>query len=120
MAEQIETLNADDASEEKYAYPDPYDTVMSEWDYTRLKISPCRYADSTRTDDLVLYAHNYTRYFGLIRNLVPGDIVYFTDMDGIVRQYEVVTVDILPPADIKEMTAASLRYLPVPTADKVM
>ena len=79
--------------------------VMSEWDYTRLKTAPCRYAGSTKTDDLVICAHNYTRHFGPIRNLVAGDTVYFTDMDGEVWKYEVAAVDILAPTDVEDMTA---------------
>lgn len=79
--------------------------VMSEWGYARLKIAPCRYFGSTRTGDLVICAHNYPRHFGPIRNLTPGDPVYFTDMDGMIWQYEVVTVDILPPTAVENMTA---------------
>ena len=79
--------------------------VMSEWDYTRLKIAPCRYAGSTKTDDFVICAHNYTRHFGPIRNLAAGDKVYFTDMDGKVWKYEAASVDILAPTDVEYMTA---------------
>lgn len=130
VIEQLETPGAGQEVEEP-SYPDPYDPtmteveidgyayvgvlsipalelelpVMSEWDYTRLKIAPCRYAGSTKTDDLVICAHNYTRHFGPIRNLTPGDTVTFTDMDGVVWQYEVVAVDILVPTDVEDMTA---------------
>ena len=130
VMEQIETPGTGQEPEEP-SYPDPYDPtmteveidgyayvgylsipalelelpVMSEWDYTRLKIAPCRYAGSTKTDDLVICAHNYTRHFGPIRNLTPGDTVTFTDMDGVVWQYEVVAVDILAPTDVEDMTA---------------
>lgn len=115
----------------KPTYPDPYDPamteveidgyayigylsipslelelpVMSEWDYTRLKIAPCRYAGSTKTDDLVIAAHNYTRHFGPIKNLSIGDEVYFTDMDGVVSVYEVAETDVLQPTDVEEMTS---------------
>lgn len=43
--------------------------VMSDWSYPQLNISPCRYAGSTKTDDLVIAGHNYTRHFGGIKNL---------------------------------------------------
>ena len=78
--------------------------VMSQWDYPRLKIAPCRYAGSTKTNNLVLCAHNYDRHFGPIRILTPGDEVFFTDMDGRVWSYEVETVEVLQPTDIEEMT----------------
>ena len=79
--------------------------VMSEWDYTRLKIAPCRYAGSTKNNDLVIAAHNYVSHFGPIKNLAQGDSVYFTDMDGIVSCYTVEEMDILAPTDVEEMTA---------------
>ena len=79
--------------------------VMSEWDYDRLKIAPCRYAGSTKTDDLVVAAHNYTRHFGKLSKLLPGDPIYFIDMDGIRFNYEVVEVDVLSSADIEEMVS---------------
>ncbi len=79
--------------------------VMAEWDYDRLKIAPCRYTGSTKTDDLVICAHNYNRHFGPIRNLSAGDEVYFTDMDGALWKYEVVTVEILAPSDVDVMSA---------------
>lgn len=119
-----------ESSEDNGVYPDPYTDkmteveidgyayigylsipaldlelpVMSEWSYPQLKISPCRYAGSTKTDDLVIAAHNYTRHFGTIKNLSPGDAVYFTDMDGMVSVYEVAEIDTLSPTDIEEMT----------------
>ncbi len=35
--------------------------VMADWDYTQLKVAPCRQFGSSRTDDLVIAAHNYER-----------------------------------------------------------
>lgn len=79
--------------------------VLSEWDYTRLQTAPCRYAGSTKTDDLVIAAHNYSSHFGQIQNLSPGDMVMFTDMDGTVFRYTVEGMELLKPADTAEMTA---------------
>ena len=131
VMERIETPGAADVLADTPSCPDPYDPamteveidgyayvgylsvpalelelpVMSEWDYTRLKLAPCRYAGSTKTDDLVLCAHNYDRHFGSLHSLSPDDLVYFTDMDGVVWQYAVKAVDILPPTDVADMTA---------------
>ena len=80
--------------------------VMSDWSYPQLRIAPCRYYGSAKTGDLVIAAHNYSRHFGNIRDLMPGDIVYFTDMDGQVSEYEVVEVNILNPMDVEEMTSS--------------
>lgn len=79
--------------------------VMSQWDYTRLKIAPCRYVGSTKTGNLVICGHNYTRHLGPIKSLDPGDDVYFTDMDGEVWHYQVATVETLGPTDIESMTS---------------
>jgi len=79
--------------------------VMSQWDYERLKIAPCRYSGSTGTGDLVIAAHNYERHFGILSKLSQGEQIYFTDMDGIVHTYEVAAVEVLTPTSIAEMTA---------------
>ncbi len=77
--------------------------IMSEWDYSRLKMAPCRYTGSVKTGDLVICGHNYTEHFGSLKSLLPGDDVYFTDMDGEMMSFEVVTVEILKPTEISEM-----------------
>lgn len=79
--------------------------VMSEWDYDRLKLSPCRYAGSVDTGDLVIAAHNYIRHFGGLKRLSTGDAVYLTTADGRVLSYVVVNIEILAPSAIEEMTA---------------
>lgn len=61
--------------------------VMAEWDYSRLKIAPCRHFGSSRTDDLVIAAHNYKTHFGSLSKLESGAEVIFTDMDGIENHY---------------------------------
>lgn len=43
--------------------------VMAQWDYDRLKIAPCRQFGSSRTDDLVIAAHNYQNHFGRLKEL---------------------------------------------------
>ncbi len=77
--------------------------VMSEWDYSRLKISPCRYYGSTKTDNLVIAAHNYRFHFGYLGNLKPGDSVMFTDMESEIRQYKVDSVELLMPTDVDKV-----------------
>ena len=67
--------------------------VMSKWDYTRLQIAPCRQFGSSRTDDLVIAAHNYRNHFGRLKELAVGDSVTFTDMEGIVNTYRVEKVE---------------------------
>lgn len=66
--------------------------VMAEWDYERLRIAPCRELGSTRTDDLVIAAHNYDSHFGRLHTLSAGDTVLFTDPEGNRISYVVVEV----------------------------
>lgn len=74
--------------------------VMSKWDYTRLQIAPCRQFGSSRTDDLVIAAHNYQNHFGRLKELVVGDAVTFTDIEGIVNTYSVERVETLNPTEV--------------------
>jgi len=79
--------------------------ILANWDYNLLKKAPCRYTGSTKSDDLVLMAHNYDKHFGRLSALNAGDSLYFTDMDGIVTAYTVVGRDVLVPTAIEEMTS---------------
>lgn len=75
--------------------------VMSEWDYNRLKIAPCRQFGSSRTDDLVIAAHNYKNHFAGLEQLEVGAPVSFTDMEGIENQYKVALVALLAPTEVE-------------------
>lgn len=79
--------------------------ILADWDYTRLRIAPCRYTGSVNGEDLVLMAHNYVKHFGYLSKLSLGDNVLFTDMDGVTTVYEVVGQDILDPSAVEEMTS---------------
>ena len=74
--------------------------VISEWSYPRLRIAPCRHFGSTKTDDLVIAAHNYESHFGKLKQLKTGDLLTFTDMDGEKILYEVQVVDVLQPTAV--------------------
>lgn len=71
-----------------------------------LKFALCRYYGSTYTSDLVICGHNYKSAFGKIKDLEPGDEVYFTDMDGNVTAYEVALSEVLAGTDIEGMTGS--------------
>ncbi len=77
--------------------------VMDTWDYTRMRIAPCRYSGTAYRPGFVLCAHNYTSHFGRLKNLEPGDSVSFTDVAGNVFLYEVAKVEILAPTAVAEM-----------------
>lgn len=75
--------------------------VMSDWDYTRLEIAPCRQFGSSRTDDLVIAAHNFESHFGRLKEMSLGNTVTFTDMAGIVNTYRAEMIETLSPKDVE-------------------
>ena len=77
--------------------------VISDWTYSRLKIAPCRYAGSAYQDNLIVMAHNYSSHFGGISSLPYDSIITFTDVDGNVFTYRVVSIEILEKSDVDEM-----------------
>ncbi len=79
--------------------------ILSDWDYEKLKIAPCRYAGTLLGNDLVLMAHDYPKHFGRLHELSEGDQVIFTDMDRITTTYTVVGRDLLVATAVEEMTA---------------
>lgn len=79
--------------------------VMSGWDNTRLRISPCRFSGTVKGEDIVIMAHNFKSHFGYLNTLTEGSKVQFVDMDGMVWQYEVVAKDILAAEAVEDMTA---------------
>lgn len=77
--------------------------IMSEWDYPRLKIAPCRQFGSTKSDDLVIAGHNYRRHFGKLNTLKINDLMQFVDMDGEVSFYKVGEVNVIAPDSLEQV-----------------
>ena len=77
--------------------------VMAEWDYTRLKISPCRYSGSYKTDDLVICAHNYERHFSPVKWIGIGAEINFITVMGEVYHYKVINRETLQPSSVDDM-----------------
>ncbi len=74
--------------------------VLSQWDYDRLLVAPCRQFGSSRTDDLVIAGHNYQSHFARLKELVESDTVIFTDVEGIENTYAVEKMDVIDPYDV--------------------
>ena len=77
--------------------------VIDELSYPALKTAPCRYAGSAYQDDLIIAAHNYSGHFGKIKRLQAGDEVFFTDMDGNLFSYQVVSMEVLKETAVEDM-----------------
>ena len=78
--------------------------IIAETSDELLKISPCRFFGSTKTDNLVIGGHNYWQHFGQLPNLNNGDTVIFTDMDGLRTSYELITMEVLDPNNVDDLT----------------
>ena len=68
--------------------------MQDQWDYTRLKRSPCRQFGWPATGDFVIAAHNYTSHFKQLSKLEPGDAVQFEDMNGRVYAVSYTHLDV--------------------------
>lgn len=81
--------------------------VTSECSLYTLRDTIGRYYGSVRTGDLVIAGHNYQSGFGRLRQLTPGDILTFTEMDGEQHSYTVGELEILEPGDVEDMIQSS-------------
>lgn len=81
--------------------------VLNAWSYPNLKLSPCRYQGSVYTGDLILAAHNYRSHFGRIQELNSGELIIFTDGDGVQHRYQVLQSEMLDGRDISAMEFGS-------------
>lgn len=77
--------------------------VMDQWDYERLKISPCRFAGNVYEDDLVICGHNYSQHFQPLKYAPIGTEITFTDAEGNVFRYAVSSFETVGPNDVERM-----------------
>lgn len=57
--------------------------VMAEYSESNMKIAPCKYTEAeTPEGKIVIAGHNYTRHFGRLGRVSPGDSVVFTNTEG--------------------------------------
>lgn len=80
--------------------------VLTDWSYTKLKKAPCHYYGTYYDKNFVIAAHNYKSHFGRLSQLQMGDIVIFTDVNGVDYYYEVVLLETLPKEATQEMIAS--------------
>lgn len=80
--------------------------VLTDWSYEKLKKAPCHYYGTYYEKDFVIAAHNYDSHFGRLSELQSGDIVFFTDVNGVDYYYEVVLLETLPQDATKEMISS--------------
>lgn len=77
--------------------------VMEDWDYDRLKVSPCRFAGNVYENDLVICAHNYPQHFTKLKYAPLGTEIKFTDAEGTEFLYAISSVETIGPNDVEGM-----------------
>lgn len=77
--------------------------VASSFSYSRLRVSPCLYAGSCYSNDMVIAGHDYASHFGSLKWAEEGADVYFTTVDGKVFHYTVDSKEIYKPTQVQEM-----------------
>ena len=79
--------------------------VMTDWNYDKLRIAPCRQFGTLLGRDLIVAAHNHQEHFGRLKNLEYGDVLYFTDVEGYTFSYCVSSIETIQPYQLDEMLA---------------
>ena len=77
--------------------------VMDSWDENKLEIAACFFWGSYKTDNLVICAHNYVKFFAPIRGLGMGEDVYFITPEGYAIHYVTANRETLQPTQVDEM-----------------
>jgi len=77
--------------------------ILSNLTYPNLRVAPCLYHGTPYKDNFVIAAHNYNSHFGRLKNLETGERIIFTDVDGNVFKYEVISRETLMPESIEQM-----------------
>ena len=77
--------------------------VAKEWNYPNLRRSPCRYEGSVYSRDIIIAGHNYSRHFGGLKTLSPGETVVFSDVDHNTFSYLIDSIEIIPGTAVEDM-----------------
>lgn len=81
--------------------------VLHKWDYSRLRIAPCRYYGSVYKHNLVIAGHNYSVHFSPVRSIRLGADVYFTDVYGTRYHYRVSKTETVQPDQVTYMVTTN-------------
>ncbi|WP_317855326.1 sortase [Chakrabartyella piscis] len=74
--------------------------VASTYTDALLQQTPCAFAGSIATEDLIIAAHNYTVHFGDISQLEVKDEIYLVDAAGMLHTYQLVLEETLDGSDL--------------------
>ena len=77
--------------------------IQTVWSSQNAKTAPCRYKGSVYENNLIVAGHNYQRHFGNLKNLLVGDEIIVTDVDGRQYHYEVTYIEDIGTYEVDKM-----------------
>lgn len=77
--------------------------IQINWNYSKMRKSPCVHKGSISTNDLVIAGHAYKKHFGRLKNLNVGDQIIITNMNGDTFEYEVMAKEVIDGTKGKEI-----------------
>ena len=80
--------------------------IIENWDYEKLKVSPCRYLGSLEEGNLILLGHNYTSHFGRLKELDAGSEIVFFDLEEKAHTFSIAKTEILKPNQVEELESS--------------
>lgn len=78
--------------------------IQDSWSEQQLKYSPCRYEGNLH-DGMIIAGHNYKSHFARLKQLLPGDLLHFIDLDGNTWNYVVSGTEVIAGYDVEGMKA---------------
>lgn len=70
-----------------------------------LRLAPCRFfGDIYQEEPVIFAAHNYPKFFGNLKDLKKGDLIYFRKLDGQRIRYKVKEIESVDGTDVEGMT----------------
>lgn len=80
-------------------------SVMNECTDRSLDIAPGCFSGSAYDAGFVIGGHNYVSHFGRLNRLRPGNVIIFTDMNGIQFRYEVSATEIISDTAVEDLNS---------------
>ncbi len=81
--------------------------VNQSWSDDLLRHTPCVFAGSIATGNLIIVAHNYTAHFGNLPLLSLGDSLSLLDGDGVLHQYTLTATQQVDGNDLEGLLSGT-------------
>jgi sortase A len=78
-------------------------SVMDSCDDRAMDISPGCFSGSAYNPGFVIGGHNYVSHFGRLNRLRSGNIIVFTDMNGVQFRYKVNAVEVIKDTAVEDL-----------------